>query len=582
MTHPASLNSLWGRLIAEELARLGVAHACIAPGSRSTPLVAALARHPGLQTHVVTDERSAAFLALGIGRATGRPACLVTTSGTAMAHAFPAVLEAEADAVPLLLMSADRPPELRATGANQTLDQVHLFGGHVRWHVDLPCPDVAVPPAFLLSTLDQAVHRSLGPPAGPVHINAMLREPLGPVPVEVADPSLATWLASGRPWTRYHRPSLQPDAEAMRDLTAVVANARQGLLVVGGLRDASEQAAVRTLAGWLGWPVLADVTSGLRGDPSVPGLVPMFDMLLLSAALRQTEAPDTVVQVGGAVTSKRLGQWLAATRPEAHVVVRADSERRDPLHTVTLRLICGLPELVSALPQRAVGSSARVLRLQAASVRLEALVDELLASQDNANDIATARTLARSLPTEQVLMCASSMAIRDLDMFTPGTGGPRTVVANRGASGIDGLIATATGCAVGASRPVTLLLGDQACLHDVGSLALLGRSRAPVTIVLVDNDGGGIFQFLDIAAQTDVFERFYAAPHGTDFAAACAAWGVSYQAVDGTHLLEVLHESWRSPSPRLLHVRTDRRADHALHLTLHARIRESLEATWPT
>lgn len=585
-TGTAAYNTAWGQLFAEELVRLGVRHCCIAPGSRSTPLVVAIARHPGLRSHVVSDERGAAFVALGIGRATGQPAVLVTTSGSAMGHALPAVLEAEADGVPLLLVSADRPPELRATGANQTLDQVHLFGSHVRWQADLPCPEPQLPASMLLTTLDQAVYRCLGPPAGAVHLNMMFREPLGPVPLEPAGlaalaPGLDRWLTASAPWSRYLGHRAVPGPDAVVALAELALAARRGLLVIGGLATGAEQDAARTLAAWLGWPVFADVTSGMRGDDTLPGLVPLFDQLLLSPVLRQQLAPDTVVQVGGAVVSKRLLQWLAAAPPVAQAVVRADAERRDPLHNVSLRLSCSLIELASALPPLPARAATDRHRLRVASDLAEAVLDEALAAVAQLTEIATARTLARHLPVDHGLCTASSMPIRDLDMYAPGSGGARTVFANRGASGIDGLLATAIGCALGSGRPVALLIGDQALLHDIGSLAVLAATRAPVTVVVVDNGGGGIFSFLDVARETDVFERHFAAPHTTEFAAVCRAFAVPHSRVDTVAgLIAALDSAWADPQPSVVEVRTERAANHALHMDIQARIRTRVEAAW--
>ena len=563
----AHVNSLWGLVFAEEFARLGLRHVVIAPGSRSTPLVVALASHPLLTAHVVSDERSAAFLALALGRATRVPACFVTTSGSAMGHAYPAVLEAEADGVPLLCLSADRPPELRATGANQTLDQVHLFGGHVRAFFDLPCPDPQVPIANLRATLDAAVQQAR---SGPVHLNAMFREPLGPVPA-----TLPPEFDRPGPQTRWFAPRTLPNPESLQALADMVKGARHGLLVVGALRDQHEQAAVRTLAARLGWPVFADVTSGLRGGPCV---VPLFDQLLLAPGLRAAEAPDAVIQVGGAVTSKRLLQWLGEARPE-WAVVRPDSQRRDPVHGVTLRVLADVAEL-AGLDVDGQPPLTRLARLQDASQQVDSLVEAFLARQAGNCEMATARTLARDLPAGHVLATGNSMPIRDLDMYAPQSLETRLVFSQRGASGIDGALATATGLALGCRAPVTMLLGDQTFLHDVGSLQLLAASKAPVTLVLADNRGGGIFQFLPVAGQTPVFERCFTAPHEANIANICAAFGVDCVAVDGD-LGKALRDAWQDGRPRVLHVRTDGKANEVQHRDLQGQIRAHLARAWP-
>ncbi|PKN53977.1 MAG: 2-succinyl-5-enolpyruvyl-6-hydroxy-3-cyclohexene-1-carboxylic-acid synthase, partial [Deltaproteobacteria bacterium HGW-Deltaproteobacteria-14] len=263
----AALNTLWSAAIIEELVRHGVDTFAVAPGSRSTPLVAAIARHPRAHGEVLTDERAAAFFALGHARGCGRPAALVTTSGSAPAHAYPAVLEAEADGVPLLVLSADRPPELRGTGANQTVDQVGLFGGHVRWHQDVPCPTEDIAVTEVIAWAADAVRRALDPP-GPVHLNLMFRKPLEPV--AGVTPAAALWPAAARPrkrWSRAVRGVSGPDAA---ELAGLLEAAERGLVVVGGLAHEADRAAARRLVARLGWPVYADLASGLRLGAEAP------------------------------------------------------------------------------------------------------------------------------------------------------------------------------------------------------------------------------------------------------------------------------------------------------------------------
>jgi 2-succinyl-5-enolpyruvyl-6-hydroxy-3-cyclohexene-1-carboxylate synthase len=564
----AELNSLWGRAFADELVRLGVTYVVVAPGSRSTPLAVACARHGGLRVHVVTDERSAAFLALGLGRAAGHPAVLLTTSGSAMAHAFPAVLEAEADAVPMLLVSADRPPELRNVGANQTTDQVRLFGGHVRWSHDLPCPDLLVPLAEVRAVWSQAVANTLGPPAGPVHVNVPLREPLGPVAVDLP-PTRTT----PSPQTRWVPPRQLPQRERLTHWVELARAARRGLLLVGGLRRRADQDAVLQLAARLGWPVFADVTSGLRASP----VVPHFDQLLLSPAFAAAEAPDVVLQVGAAVTSKRLWAWLTEARP-AWLQVRDDDERRDPVHGVSERWRVDLPELAAAWPHMA-GAGERLARLQTASDVVAELAAQACSSWPAPHEIGVARAVAAHLADGHTLVVASSMPIRDLDMYAPAWSLPRRVLGQRGVSGIDGTLAHATGIALH-DGPTTLLIGDQAFAHDVGSLQVLAGSGAPLTVVLVDNHGGGIFHFLPIASEVDVFETLFAAPGPLDPALACAAVGLPCVAVTDD-LPARLRDAWARTGPCVLYVRTDRARNAAQHRQLQASVRAAVDQRWP-
>ena len=254
----------------EELVRNGVSSFCISPGSRSTPLAAAAARHPGARTVVHYDERGASFFALGQARGSGRPAVMICTSGTAVANCLPAVVEASMDMIPLIVLTADRPPELRDTGANQTIDQSQLFGNHVLWQADLPCPDDKLDPTYRLTTIDQAVYRAQNMPAGPVHLNCMFREPLEPLPSDdcraVLSESIENWKAGSKPYTNYASPIVTPDTDTLKEYAGIINDASCGLLLVGSLHSEKDSQAVRLLSKHLGWPTLPDIRSGLRLD----------------------------------------------------------------------------------------------------------------------------------------------------------------------------------------------------------------------------------------------------------------------------------------------------------------------------
>ncbi|MFT7578759.1 MAG: 2-succinyl-5-enolpyruvyl-6-hydroxy-3-cyclohexene-1-carboxylate synthase [Myxococcota bacterium] len=560
----AGANALWGHLLVTECARLGASHFVVAPGSRSTPIVAAIATAvtQGRATaRVITDERSAAFYALGYGRAKGRPAVLVTTSGSAMAHALPAVLEADADRVPMLLISADRPPELTGTGANQTAEQTQLLRGYVRHFVDMPTPDLSVDPAFVLTTIDEAVHLATQTPAGPVHLNCRFRKPLEPVPVALPS-SLSRWENSERVWTQWPRGELALDPHGRAMLADVVARAERGLLVVGGLRNDVERTAARWIAAALGWPVFADITSGLCGTP-------YLEAALASEALRTQYAPDAVLHLGGRVVSPRLWQWVAESKPNAWVVARPDPWRLDPLHRVTHRLVCDIAAVHAALPVETAGDP-RAGRLAELGAALESVITRVDATTPGLSEVAVARAVAASLPEDATLYCASSMPIRDVDRFAHRSAATR-VVSNRGVSGIDGTLASAVGYAGGSGRPVTVLMGDQAFRHDVGSLGLL--SGADVTVVVVNNAGGGIFSFLPVASHEPLHTDFFVAadPVGTE--ALCAGFDVGYQRVEDAVALR------RALAKRglVVEVLTDRADNFALHRALDTAIADAID-----
>src|SRR6056297_2674832 len=335
MSDALDQNRLWADLLVEELVRGGVGLFCLAPGSRSTPLTVAVGSNPRAKHLIHFDERGTAFAALGYARATGRPAAWITTSGTAVANGLPAVVEASVDRVPLLLLTADRPPELRDTGANQTIPQPNLFGEYVRWRFDLPTPTPAIDPAFVLTTADQALHRAMGPPAGPVHLNCMFREPLAPdppdIPAEMPD-GLQRWASSDGPYTRYEMPSrVTPDD--VRAFTDRLRAVERGLIVAGRFATRAEGAAAARLAETLGWPLLPDIGSQARLVDSHVAC-PFYDQVLGSTAFAEAHAPEAVVHLGGRSTSKRLAQFVARSRPHTLAVVRDDPFRFDSDHRV--------------------------------------------------------------------------------------------------------------------------------------------------------------------------------------------------------------------------------------------------------
>ncbi|MDQ3430342.1 MAG: 2-succinyl-5-enolpyruvyl-6-hydroxy-3-cyclohexene-1-carboxylic-acid synthase, partial [Actinomycetota bacterium] len=327
----ARANRLWAYLIVEELLRCGVGLFCVAPGSRSTPLIAALAANERAESLIHFDERGTAFAALGYARATGRPAAWITTSGTAVANGLPAVVEAATDGVPMILLTADRPPELRQTGANQTIDQPDIFGDFVRWRFDLPAPSLDVGPASVLTTVDQAAYRALRAPSGPVHLNLMFREPLIPDPGEDEEPPSvpSRWREKDAPYTRYAATKPAVDRTEIEALWNELRPVERGLVVAGRLASREQGEAVEKLARSLGWPLLPDVGSQVRlgGDH---GNVAFYDALLADEAFTGSHGPEAVLHVGGRALSKRLEQFVIRGWPDPYVVVRENPFRLDP------------------------------------------------------------------------------------------------------------------------------------------------------------------------------------------------------------------------------------------------------------
>jgi 2-succinyl-5-enolpyruvyl-6-hydroxy-3-cyclohexene-1-carboxylate synthase len=583
LTPPAAprANLLWATLIVEELVRSGVNFFCVAPGSRSTPLVAALAANKRAGSLIHFDERGTAFAAVGYARATGRPAAWITTSGTAVANGLPAVVEAATDGVPMILLTADRPPELRQTGANQTIDQPDIFSDYVRWRFDLPAPEEPVDPAMVLTTIDQAVYRARRAPSGPVHLNLMFREPFLPDSDEYLDelPAPARWLENTEPYTRYAATKPSVDSGEVERLWDELRPVERGLVVVGSLPSRKHGEAVVRLAEALGWPLLPDVGSQARLGAASKNLVPLYDALLASDGFKETHAPEAVLHVGGRAVSKRLEQFLARSRPDPYVVVRENPFRLDPGHRVTHSVEADVMDFCAALREAAerhlpAEAASWTAGWREASEQADRHLDRLFERAKELNEPLVARLVSRHIPEGYALCVASSMPIRDVDTFAVPDGAPVPVAANRGASGIDGTVATAAGFARGSERPVTLLLGDLALLHDLNSLAML--RDLPVVVVVLNNDGGAIFSFLPVARHKEFFEPYFGTPQGLSFEHAAAMFGLGYEH-PGTvsDFVKAYRAACDRNGPTLIEVKTDREENVALHRRLLSEISEA-------
>ncbi|GJG87455.1 2-succinyl-5-enolpyruvyl-6-hydroxy-3-cyclohexene- 1-carboxylate synthase [Gemmatimonadetes bacterium T265] len=546
----------------DELARAGVRHVCVAPGSRSTPLALMVAEHLALETWVHLDERSAAFFALGMARASGAPVALLCTSGSAAANFFPAVVEARAARIPLLVFTADRPPELHDVGAAQTIDQHRLYGPHAKWSVDVALPEAS--PAlvrYARALAGRAAALAAATPAGPVHLNFPFREPLVPAPVARPDALSAAdalaWdgRAGGAPWVAVADAPPAPDAATARRLTALLAGARRPLVVCGPQPDRALAAPLAALARAAGAPMLADPLSQARwgahraaaGDETGDAtsdcvtVVDRYDAALRDEATAVALAPDVVLRVGALPTSKPLLQYLERHGAARQVVVDA-AGWPDPslmaaevVHADPRRLA---EAVVAAWPHgRAPADAGWLTRWR----RVDAAAGAALARYvDACTEPFDGRALAAAaalVPAGGTLFVSSSMPVRDLDAFAPGDARALRVMANRGANGIDGVVSTALGAAAAARAggdggPLVLVIGDLAFYHDMNGLLAAKLHALDATVVLLNNDGGGIFSFLPQAAHPAHFERLFGTPHGLDFAPAAALYGARYTRAD--------------------------------------------------
>jgi 2-succinyl-5-enolpyruvyl-6-hydroxy-3-cyclohexene-1-carboxylate synthase len=560
------------RAFIDELHRCGVAGACTSPGSRSTPLVLSLARDGRIPVSSHVDERSAAFFALGLAQATGRPAVLACTSGTAAANYAPAVIEAAEAGVPLIVLTADRPPELRDVGAGQTIDQIKLYGSSAKWFFEVGTHDATPARLRWIRQLACRAHAAAveGRP-GPVHLNVALREPL------VLDAPLEGMPGDGgrpdgAPWTA--RAAAPQDPAPLVAWLAVHAGGR-GLVVAG--RGADGPALAR-LAEALAWPLLADPLSGARTGGAA---IAHYDALLRDAGWAASVAPACVLRVGDLPTSKPLRQWLAGLGSDVPqlALAGAGGDWADP--DAALSAVLALePSVLGAIDQTWPTDFAWLGTWRDADARAASAIAATI-GDDELNEPRIARELATAVPAGATVVIAASMPIRDVETFWPVLDEPPRALANRGANGIDGTISTAYGVAATGRAPTFLLIGDVALAHDVGGLLAGRRLGLALTIVVIDNAGGGIFDFLPVATQGAEYEEHVLTPTGLEVERVAALYGAGYRLVDD---LAGLREALDAPAAgtTIVHVRTERAANVALHretwAAVAARLGESIRS----
>jgi 2-succinyl-5-enolpyruvyl-6-hydroxy-3-cyclohexene-1-carboxylate synthase len=533
---PSNLHLAWARLFVGALAAAGVRHVVVSPGSRSTPLALAAAGEPRVTCHAVVDERAAAFFALGQARVSGAPSALVCTSGTAGAHYLPAVIEASASHVPLVVVTADRPWDAYDCAAPQTIDQIKLFGDHARFFAELGLPDEAALDA-VPRLAAQAVLRARHPTPGAVHLNARFRKPLEPVDVAGPEPweaRLAELERRGAP--RVYAPRSAPDEAAIAHLVDAVSRAPRGVVVAGPapLAAAGAAEAIFSFARKAGFAVLAEATSQLRFG-ATSEVVGAFDVLLRDPSFRRALAPELAIELFAPPTSSGYGA-LVAERPAMERVVVAPHGWNDPQSTAAAVILADPGEALALAAARlsgrdgSQGAAALRARLERGEAAARAIVrDELAAAALHEGTIAA--RLVDALPEGALLCVGNSLPVRDLDLFAEPRAKRLRVVHQRGASGIDGLVSGAAGAASAAASPVALLVGDVSFQHDLGGLASLRGARVPLVVVVVQNDGGRIFDELPIAARPELAaarEALFTTPPRVSFEAAASVFGLRY------------------------------------------------------
>ena len=543
------------RAFCDELARCGLEHACTAPGSRCTPIVLSLVREEGIRCWSHIDERCAGFFALGAAKRSGRPVAVTCTSGTAAANLAPAVIEARHARVPLIVLTADRPPELRDVGAGQTIDQLKLYGDAVKWFFEVGV-DEATPAAlrFIRTLACRAYSVAAAGPPGPVHLNFPLREPLvldRPLPL----PDDATGRDGERPYVVVDTPPAIAPAGGSPPFGRIV-------IVAGQDRD---REAARELAGFaerMGIPMLADPMSGARTGRAA---VAHYDLLLRDARFAAAHQPRFVIRVGDLPTSKPFRAWLAGLQT-AQIVFDPDGTWHDPDAVVGMRIAAPYRSLLERFADgRALVTDREwYASWRAADEAVAGAIDRTLG--DELSEPLAARSLGEWLPPEATLFVASSMPVRDLEEFCAARDRGPVVLSNRGANGIDGTVSSAFGAAAVGEGPVVLLVGDVALAHDIGGLLAASRLGLALTIVLLNNDGGGIFHFLPVARETDAFEQHVATPHGLDFSRAASLYGCAFERVATLDAFRsAVETSIAGDGTTIIEVRTDREQNLALH-----------------
>ncbi len=574
------LNLLWAQRFVTALAEGGVYDACICSGSRSAPLALALSRR--MRTHVPLDERAGAYFALGLAKASRRPVAILTTSGTAAANLYPAAVEAYHARVPLILLTADRPPELRDTGAGQAIDQIKMFGTVARWFhevgIPLDDPDLL---RYVGSLGIRAAAEASGPPAGPVHLNFPFREPLLPEP----DPLEEIRMDETPPEERWQGleiigpPSTLMTARAARGLRGRA----RGLILCGPNDGAPEfPAAAAGLAAATGYPILADPASQVRYGPHDRSRVlGSYDAFLRSPAFAARETPEVVIQFGAALTSKAYHLYVARHRNALHLIVDPGGGWRSPSRQAVDLFRADPTDFALALTALVQGSGRdegwgeTFARADRAAL---AALERNRHARPGLSEGTLFPELLEAVPERTILYVGNSMAIRDLDLFAPGSQKRVRVLANRGANGIDGVVSSGLGASAAGEAPVLIVTGDLSFHHDLNALSALRDGKSRATIVIVMNDGGGIFSFLPVARYGRFFERYFGTPHGLDFSSAAALYGVPFTRPGSwRELRDGVARSLGRRETEVFEVRSSRDENRVLHQALWADVIAAVE-----
>lgn len=556
MSH-AKMSNTWAALLVDQLVKQGVTHFCVAPGSRSTPLTIAVAEHPQTHAWVHFDERGCGFYALGMAKAMGKTVAVIVTTGTAAGNLLPAIMEASQSYIPLLILTADRPPELRDCSANQTIDQVKIFSSFVRWQMDLPCRSSEISENYLRSTVAQAVFRTVDSPRGVVHINCMFREPFFKKESSLFSPEPCRYAPCDR----------VPKEEVLKYWASQWNQMDRGIVIVGNFGHQTNISRIYAdLAEQLGWPLFADILSPAREHS-----LAYYDYIL-----RQFKdlKPQAILHLGDRIVSKTLQTWIAESAPEHYFCVSDHPFRQDPFHLVTERLACS-PQLLCNAILPLIDKKVDRTWMEMWQ-NYSGSISENIESFFSNREILTEPSIARDLsfvPKDWGIFIANSMPIRDADLFFFPKETRGNIFANRGVSGIDGNIATAIGIAQGIKKGVVALLGDLTTLHDLNSLALLKKSSYPVIFLIINNHGGAMFSFLPELPKQKCFEEFFAHSHDISFQKAADLFDIPFcRPSDAKDYLATLQSCIEKGKSCILEIVTDRQQNFQFHQEIQAQL----------
>lgn len=516
----SNINLLWASLFIEELVRNGISDFCIAPGSRSTPLTLAAAGHKDVNTHVHFDERGLGFFALGLSLFSRKPVVIITTSGTAVANLYPAVIEAKQSAIPIIVLSADRPVELLDCAANQAIDQCRLFSHYPVFFAQIPSATTEIQPNYLLTTINQGLQQQQQTPA-PIHFNIAFTEPLYPQTVRVNYQSylqpLKEWLTDKHPFSRYFQNTEYLPAAGSTPLTD-----KKVLVIAGRVQDTNQARAIAEFAALNHYPLLADLQSALAGNADN---LHYYDLLLVNDKFTENlQQADIIVQFGDQLISKRLNQFIAEFAGE-YLLVDPGNTRIDPSHRLRKRFICSATQWIKSQQDKIPAIDRQWLQaLQKQNAYIKKQIISPFMDNNLLSEISVISKVDKLLPDNSPVFIGNSMPVRLSDMFF--TQNRALPFSNRGASGIDGLLATASGIAKSCAGTTTLLIGDTSFLYDLNSLALLKQLHGPFVIIVFNNDGGAIFNLLPVPAQQK--QEYYQLPHGLTFADSCRQFSIDY------------------------------------------------------